>query len=69
MASFHNSIQKEWTSYVESLNHYFITNKVTDDPKKYVILMSGYQLTAYKVIHNLVDFETQTTNYIKPIDF
>ena len=39
--------KEEWTSYVEHLNYYLITNEITDDAKKCAILMSGCGPSAY----------------------
>ena len=49
--------KEEWTSYVERLNYYLITNQVTENAKKCAILMSGCGPITYKTIRSLVDSE------------
>ena len=56
-----DSDKEEWTSYVQRLNYYLITNDVTDDAKKCAIPMSGCGAAAYKTIRSLVDSEARKT--------
>ena len=45
---------KDWISYVERLNQYFLANDITEDTKKRAIFLSVVGDMTYKLIRNLL---------------
>ena len=49
-----NPSQDEWPLYVERLGHVFVTNGITEEPKKQAIFLSVIGASNYKLLSSLV---------------
>ena len=46
--------KEDWACYVERMELFFITNDITDAPKKRAVLLSGIGPSTYSVLRNLM---------------
>ena len=61
------SSTKDWASYVERMDQYFLANDVTDAAKKRAIILSMIGDKTYKPIHDLVTPKKPTEKSYKEL--
>lgn len=62
----------DWPTYVERLEHYFITNDAKDEGKKWSILLtvcgpSTYKLLCSSVLDSKLDSDSDSAKYGSPV--